>query len=46
MASIQAGHEIISGTSLLQQAVELAIEYQQGRDSSAVFPRITPEELR
>ncbi len=46
MASIQAGHGIVSGTSLLQQAVELAIEYQQHRDSSAVFPRITPDELR
>lgn len=46
MATVQAGQEILSGTSLLQQAGKLAIEYQQHRDSSSVFPRITSEELR
>jgi glutamate/tyrosine decarboxylase-like PLP-dependent enzyme len=46
MSIAEAAHKLMSSQSLLQQVAEIALSYQQRRDSMPVFPSITPEQLR
>ncbi len=46
MSVTEPAFKLMSNQTVFQQVTDAAAAYQQRRDSSPVFPRITPEQLR